>query len=143
MRLDSRRFVRRSVDRARRTGPPPFYNQVYDDGRVLVVTPTGELDSATVPAVAEVLDRCTGQYRAVVVNLARVSFMDSSAVSLVLAASEGPCGHHLAVVPPPDHVGRVLDHTCVRRLFRWFGSPEEALRELGVTARAGRWRVPR
>src|SRR4051812_21349503 len=37
-------LVRRSVARRARTGPETFYNRVYDDGSVLVVTPTGDLD---------------------------------------------------------------------------------------------------
>jgi anti-anti-sigma factor len=121
-------LVRRSVARRARTGPETFYNRVYDDGSVLVVTPTGELDMTTVPSLEEVVGRCTERYRVVVLSLARVSFMDSATVRLLLELRDGPCGDRLALVPPPADVGRILDRLDVRSLFHWVSSPADELR---------------
>jgi anti-anti-sigma factor len=129
------RMRRASIARRRRTGPDRFYNQVYDDGSVLVVTPTGELDVATVPSLAEVVRRCTDRYRVLVLSLARVTFMDSQAIGLLLELRNGPCGDRLALVPPPASVGAILDRLGARPLFHWVSSPAEELhRVLGRRA---------
>jgi anti-anti-sigma factor len=127
MEMDAQRLMRPSVARRRRVGPDRFYNQVYDDGSVLVVTPTGELDLATVPSLAEVLHRCTDRYRVLVLNLARVTFMDSQAIRLLLELREGPCGDRLALVPPNEQAGRILDQLGIRPLFHWVSSPADEL----------------
>jgi anti-anti-sigma factor len=128
MEMDGQRLLRRSVARRRQVGPAAFYNQVYDDGTVLVVTPTGDLDMATVPAIEAVVRRCTDRYRVLIVDLSRATFLDSQIVRLLLELREGPCGDRLTLVPPPDEVGQVLDHTGVRPLFHWATSSADEMR---------------
>ena len=123
MDTDGQRLERRSVARPHQAGPATFFTKVYDDGASLVVTPTGDLDMATVPAVAAVARRCTDGHRALVVDLSHASFMDSRMIQLLLELRDGPWGDRLVVVPPPGEVGQVLDHTGVRSLFRWASSP--------------------
>jgi anti-anti-sigma factor len=56
-------------------------------GVVVVVSPAGELDLATAPALREaLLEACLGTERLVVVDLRLVTFADSSAMAVLVAA---------------------------------------------------------
>lgn len=101
--------------------------EVHDDGALLLVTVAGELDIATVPGVREELERCAPVRRAVVLDLRGVTFMDSSAVRMMLEVRRGADGDRFAVVPPAGEVGRPLDLTGVRPLLRCFPETPSAL----------------
>ena len=107
--------------------PHEFEIQVNDDGTLLVVAPSGELDLATVPPVREALARCTDVHRALVLDLREVTFMDSTAVRLLIEMRNGDRADRFAVVSPPGPVGQVLDVSGVRSLFRWVDEPSDAL----------------
>ena len=127
--------IRRSVARRRGTEPADFHVEVFDDGQALVVAPAGELDLATVPQVEAALGRITPAHRALIVNLARVSFVDSSAIRLLVETRRGPFGDRLAVVRPEPVVAHLFDLVGVASEFRWIGSPAEVL-----LSDDGRWR---
>jgi anti-anti-sigma factor len=109
-------------------GEPPFtlrWERV-EDLAVLVIE--GEVDLVTVPAVQKELDSIA-HTTGVVIDLCETSFMDSSGLRLMLAATREFDGRvHIACVPGGT----------VRRLFdvvlgtpsgalKWFASRDEAL----------------
>jgi anti-sigma B factor antagonist len=109
--------------------PPEFDIEIRDDGVLLVVTPIGELDVATVPAVRQALGACSDSHRSAVLDLRGVTFMDSTAVRLLIEARNGDFGERFALVAPPAEVGQVLDISGVRPMFRWIDGPEVALED--------------
>ena len=104
---------------------PEFEVDTRDDGTLLIVAPSGELDLATAPELEHVLDQWTDGHRAIVLDLRGLSFLDSSGIRLLVCASRR-AGARLALVPPPDHVERVLEICGVRPLFRWVQDPYDA-----------------
>jgi len=106
---------------------PSFDMEVHDDGVLLLVTVSGELDMATVPGVRAELERCAPGRRAVVLDLRGVTFMDSTAIRMLLELRRGAEGERFAVVPPPGEVGRPLDLTGVRPLLRCVAEPRLAM----------------
>lgn len=102
-------------------------------GDVYVIAPEGEIDIDTAPilqrAVARALEEMSN---ALVFDLTRVSFMDSSAVNVVLGARKrvAAFGGKVAVVCPDDPLGRVFEILAVRDLLHVSKSREEALMRL-------------
>jgi anti-anti-sigma factor len=87
---------------------------VIPERDVVRVEPLGEIDLATAPTVALVLEdlRTTG-FRQVVLDLKGVTFIDSSGMRMVVearAAAERD-GAHLTVLPGPPPVQRSFDMT--------------------------------
>lgn len=65
---------------------PPFLLEVSADGDTVVVAMTGEVDMATTPALREALVAAVDRgCRSVRVDLAGVTFMDSSGLSALVA----------------------------------------------------------
>ena len=95
-----------------------------------VVTVRGELDLFTAPRLHEALEEA-GELgaRRLVVDLARVSFIDSSALGVLIAvgrklrAAEGS----LDLVCQDDHVRRVLELTGLDCVFGIHAQLQEAL----------------
>jgi anti-sigma B factor antagonist len=108
---------------------PEFDIETRDDGVLLVVAPAGELDLATVPTVRQALGACTDGHRAAVLDLRGVTFMDSTAIRLLIEARNGDFGERFALVAPPVDVARVLDISGVRPMFRWIDRPDAAVED--------------
>jgi len=53
----------------------------------LVITPSGELDLASVPALREAIDTALASVASVVLDLSGVSFIDSSIIGVIATAS--------------------------------------------------------
>ena len=102
-------------------------------GDVYVIALEGEIDIDTAPilerAVARALEEMS---KALVFDLTDVSFMDSSAVNVVLAARTrvAAFGGKVAVVCPDDPLGRVFEILAVRGLLRVSESREQAVMRL-------------
>jgi anti-sigma B factor antagonist len=98
-------------------------------GDVEMIALTGEIDYYTGPrlerAVTELLD---GACRGVVVDLADVSFLDSTGVNILLVAHKrlSRSGGRLAVVCPNPAVGRVFDLLSLRDLLGVVDSRDRA-----------------
>lgn len=80
---------------------------------MVVVSPDGELDAMTSPALAEVLDsvlRASGPGGGVVVDFAGVRFCDSRCLGVLVAAyrQARDLGLRLAVAAPRRHVRRLF-----------------------------------
>jgi anti-sigma B factor antagonist len=98
--------------------------------RVCVVAPTGELDLYTCPDFENELSRVisTGAER-VVVDLAHTTFIDSTALGVLLGALENLRAHDgsLSVVCTDDSILRVFEVTGLHRVFEIHRSRAEAL----------------
>jgi len=87
---------------------------VRRDGGVAVVSPSGELDAVTSPALAETLDALLlapeDPVRGIVVDLASVTFCDSRCIGVLVAAyrQARDRGIGLAVAAPQRTVLRLL-----------------------------------
>ena len=96
--------------------PPPFGCTVHAEGEVVTVSPTGELDVGTVPLLDAAMSyhRDLG-VRTLVVDLRGVSFIDSSAVHLLLRWAQDAVGegNELRVLPGRECVQRVFALTGV------------------------------
>jgi anti-sigma B factor antagonist len=93
----------------------------------------GELDIATAPELEEALDAAiAGSVGAFVIDLCDVTFLDSTAVNVLMRtrALLGREDRALVVVCPPGPVRRLFELAGISDLFALFGSREEAARAL-------------
>ncbi len=74
-------------------------------GDAIVVAPAGEIDLATVDALAAEIDLALGQVDALVLDLREVTFIDSAGLRLVLETSRK--AGRFSVVRGPGEVQRV------------------------------------
>lgn len=100
-------------------------------GGAAVVSPVGELDAYTAPELQEQLHRLADDdaIETLVVDLTRVSFLDSSALGVLVGAlrrmREG--NGELRLVEPRATVRRIFELTLLDRTFPFYPTPEEAL----------------
>jgi anti-anti-sigma factor len=115
------------------TTPPeePNYNVEHDPVEgALLVTATGELDLAAAPRLATVLSIATqGAEPNVVLDLAAVDFIDSTALGAIMHASTEAeaVGKQMLVVALDGPVRRLLEITNLTGRFRVYPSREDAL----------------
>ena len=90
-------------------------------GRAVSVTGHGEIDMTTVNTLSYTLTTVLAQERPlhIDVNLAEVTFMDSSGINALMAcrAEATPRGCRITISHPRPMVSRVLDVTGVNHLF--------------------------
>ena len=86
---------------------------------------SGELDIAGAVALEQELARVEPSAEAVVIDLRRVAFMDSSGLRLIAIAAQraGELGRRLALVPGPEQVMRVFDITRMRERLEFVDDP--------------------
>ncbi len=87
---------------------------------VAVVAVSGELDIATAPQLDDTLNRLAARERSIVVDLAEVSFLESTGLAVLLRASRKATsgGWSFALAPGlPEAVSHVLDMTNVTPHF--------------------------
>lgn len=83
---------------------------IPDRGRV-ILAPRGEIDLATVERVRERLDELEDAgFQSIVLDLRKVTFIDSTGVHLVLAEARKD-GIDFAVIPGPAQVQRIFELT--------------------------------
>ncbi len=101
--------------------PEVFRCDVAHDGDVVRITLAGELDLSTAPEVEPVLRAGVRQR---VLDLSRVTFMDSSGLRLILAAHVAARrdGAVLEIVPGPPSVQRVFQICGVEDELRFVAS---------------------
>jgi anti-sigma B factor antagonist len=97
---------------------------------VAVVEPSGELDFYTGPQFDVCLTSAmeSGASR-VVVDLTQVTFIDSSALGMLVGAARCSAEQstELMIVCPPGNVARVIAITGLSRVFAMYATREEAL----------------
>jgi anti-sigma B factor antagonist len=88
-----------------------------DDAGLVILAVAGEVDLATAPQLAECLTAVTD--RDVSVDLAGVTFLDSSGVSALVAGSRALAegGHRLRTFGERDNVRRVLEISGLDTMF--------------------------
>jgi anti-sigma B factor antagonist len=107
-----------------------FRVETHTTGRVTTLAVLGELDLVSSPALQQELDRAIGSDAEVIVlDLRRLSFMDSTGLHVVVKAhqrvQEG--GRRFVLTRGSEQVQRLLDLTGVAELMRIVDSPADAL----------------
>ena len=104
---------------------------IEQSGRARVVRGTGELDAFAAPDLTSAFDAIRGE-RSVVADLSRVSFIDSTALGVIVrgvrALDEG--GARVQVVRPAGSARRILEITALDRAL-----PVAASRRAALAAR--------
>jgi len=115
------------------------HNRV-DDG-VAVVTVTGDVDVATCAALRDSLLQVIADenFRGLVVNLAGVSFIDSTGIGVLVGAwrrTKATDGN-LALASPSRQAQSVLDATGLTKVLSIYSSEEEAVQALAQPGMPG------
>ena len=100
----------------------PFSVTVAPDRREVAVVPSGELDLASVDALErEVRELRDAGFDEIVIDLRRLSFMDSTGLRLLVTLRNEAerAGYSLTLRPGPPSVQRVFAITGTRGLFHW------------------------
>ena len=103
---------------------PEFEVTVSSEGDVRVVAVSGELDLDTMGELNEALAGDDG-LATTVVDLRRLTFIDSSGVSGLMAAARRArdAGERLVCVQGPSQIQRVFELTGVDTVIDWVDSP--------------------
>lgn len=106
---------------------PEFEVTVSTDDGVRVVAVRGELDLDTMEELKEALAADNGLQATTVVDLRGLTFIDSSGVSGVLAATRRArdAGARLVCVPGSPQIRRVFEMTGVDTVIEWVDGPRE------------------
>jgi anti-sigma B factor antagonist len=97
-------------------------------GDASVVELTGELDLSTVPRVESPLLEQLRARQGVVVDLTKLSFIDSSGISVLIRAFHASNGHKMhTVIAPDSQVERVFRIAAIDRALPMFFDRGEAL----------------
>ena len=113
---------------------PEFDIQTHDDGALLVVAPSGELDLATAPALgAALVDAGASGAARVVLDLRDLEFVDSSGIGLILKFKRyfAVEGVGFGVVRGGERVQRAFALSHVERLMPWTDPPPGPVPEQG------------
>jgi len=101
----------------------------------LVVRPSGEMDLGVANYFRSVLEEALDreQVRNLVFNLARVSFIDSSGLGVLLGRYKRVAknGGKVFIVSPQPQVRRVLDLSGILRIMNEYPSEAAALEKIG------------
>lgn len=105
-------------------------HEIRDSGGHIVVAFEGDVDLETSPAARKVLLDCVGRKRPVVVDMSRVTYIDSSGVASLVeafqAARKAGLGFALAAVS--EAAMRVLRLARLDRVFTVHAAVEDGLK---------------
>lgn len=90
--------------------------ETVDDGTTLLVMPDGELDVHTAPSLARALERCTSAHKVLIVDVSRISFIDSTGLKTLVAARER-VRERLLLAGENAALDRLLELTGTAELF--------------------------
>jgi anti-anti-sigma factor len=90
--------------------------EVIDDGVTLLVMPDGELDVHTAPKLERALARCTSSHKVLIVDVTRISFIDSTGLKTLVAARDR-IGDRLLLAGENPVLDRLLELTGTADLF--------------------------
>jgi anti-sigma B factor antagonist len=98
-----------------------------DGGGIATVAIAGDLDLSTAPELERSLSGVQHDGRPVLLDLRRVSFMDSSGLRVILAADARArsTGSRLVLVEGPPSVQRVFELTLLDRRLEFVTDPEQ------------------
>jgi anti-sigma B factor antagonist len=102
-------------------GTSSFELENVIDGTRTTVILTGEIDMLTAPDLEAVVRPLCGGPSEVVLDLSRVTFVDSTALRTIISAQQlcARAGSRLSLVPGPEQVQRVFEITGMYDLFQW------------------------
>jgi anti-sigma B factor antagonist len=110
------------------------------DSGVALVRVSGEVDVATCGVLRDGLLRVVGEecHRGVVVNLAGVTFIDSTGIGVLVGVwhRARASDHSMAVAAPSRPVQGILGTTGLTKVFPIFDSETAAVQACGQPARA-------
>ena len=106
---------------------PEFEVTISADDGVRVVAVSGELDIDTMAELNAALRTGAGLGATTVVDLRGLTFIDSTGVSGLLAASRGAqeAGRRLVCVPGPASIQRIFQLTGLDTVLEWVDGPED------------------
>ena len=107
-----------------------FRVEVLNEGRVSVISVSGELDLASSAALEEELTRATeSDAEQVVLDLRELEFMDSTGLSTLVKAHQRAeeAGKEFGLVRGPQQVQRLLSLTGVEERLRFADTPAELI----------------
>jgi len=120
------------------TDPPELASiSVAEQAGVLVLTISGEVDISNIDGIAQVIYAQPNREEGMVIDLTAVSYLDSSAVSLLhdLAMRLRSRAQHLIVVSPPETPPRrILDLTALYVNAPIADTLTDAIKRLGDTS---------
>ena len=101
----------------------------YQVGGCAVVRAGGEIDASTVPALDGAITEAASLASHVVVDLAQVTFVDSSGLGALIVARQSARerGGSISLVAPPPAVRRLLGSTHLNDVFAIYDSLGEAV----------------
>lgn len=104
-------------------------DQLLIDDRTVVVALAGDLDLWSAPHLKSILcDRLAAGQNRLVVDLARVGFMDSTALGVMVAVHRRlDGGQRMAIAAPTPSVLRIFELSGLASAFRMFASREAAV----------------
>jgi anti-sigma B factor antagonist len=124
------------VERSSGAAPPPqvaplLAIDIEDSGGASIVALSGELDLSTIPRMAAPLMEQVRQRRAVLVDLRKLIFIDSSGLGVLIEASRESNGNPLhVVIGPGSQVERIFGITGIGEAMPVFSDREQALAAL-------------
>jgi anti-anti-sigma factor len=104
-------------------------------GDVVVVHVEGEVDLSTAPWLEDTVACAFQKGDGVIVDLARVSYLDGSGLAVLQRAAESHAAH-LAVAWPSPRVRRLFDIVHLTEMIPLVGSLEAGRRYLQLTSKA-------
>ena len=123
--------------------PPaqPFGVDVQPDRERVTVQPRGELDLATVDRLGACIDGLVDAgFDAVVLDLRRLTFLDSTGLCLIVRECQRP-DLTIALIDGPQPVSRLFDLTGLREMLPFLTSNRLPLRSLQAADGASRGRA--
>jgi anti-sigma B factor antagonist len=114
--------------------------RIENEPAAVVMTAEGELDAFTAPALTDSLeDARIGERDRFVADLSRVSFMDSTALGLIVRTLKDIVerGGSARIVLPTTSARRIFEITTLDRVLPIASSRAEALAELASVDGAG------
>ena len=104
-----------------------------EEGAIAVVEMEGEIDLATLPEFKAVLIDASEADRAIIIDLSKVTYMDSSGFSTLLESNRllRPLGIEMFLVGCNANIGRMLEITRLNTIFRILPMVEDAQKEVG------------
>lgn len=103
----------------------PLSITIRPDHASVTLSVAGEIDMATVGTLRACLNDLDGSYSTVVIDLAEVTFMDSSGLGLIAGTAQRfePEGREIVVTNPCGHVGRLLEVSGLDHVVRVLDEP--------------------
>ncbi len=113
----------------------PQYEYAQQDG-VNIVRASGEIDLCTAHVLQELLEEAIGNGRAVVVDLTKATYIDSTGLNILIRVHERSKQHdvRLGFVIANASMHRIFSVLALQKLFDIFPSVDEALQKVQSAA---------